>query len=1097
MGTLGALLRGVLHFRLIVLGIALGILVVGVNQLRSAPVDVLPEFTPPYAEVQTEALGLSADEVEQLVTVPLEADLLNGVEGVEVIRSQSLPGLSSIVMVFERGTDIYRARQLVEERLTQAHALPNVSKPPTLLAPLSSSNRVLMIGLASKKVSPIEQSVIARWTVRPRLMGVPGVANVSIWGLRDQQLQVQVDPEQLRQQGVTLNQVIRSAGNAQVVSPLSFLEASTPGTGGFIETPQQRLQVRHILEKIADPDELGKVPVAGTGGRLRLTDVATIAVDHQPLIGDALVSGGPGLVMVVEKFPGASTVKVTEGVEDALEALRPGLTGIRTDTSLLRPSGYIEAALDNLGLTIAVGFLLMLLVLAALRFRWRGVLVALVAVPLSLVVAGLVLRLFGQGFNALVFLGLGAAFAVVVDEAVVFTDRFTARLRAQQSSGTPAPAVAAAREALTDVRTPLVYATLIVLLAVVPVAVLSGRPGDFFAPMVLAYAVAVVSAVVVAVTVTPALTVLLHSWGPAGAAPTSSALPARMGQGYATALRRFGRGLRLPLVVGGVTLLLVAAAMPLLGTKLLPEFQDRSVLVRLDAEPGTSNPRMTEIAQNLSGELTAIPGVGNVSASVGRAVTGDRVTNVSSSDVWVTIEPDADYSRTMAAIRGEVAELNGVAHDVMTYTDQKIRDVGALTSGENRVATDGGLDVLTGSDQPLVVRLYGQDSDVLAQQAEKVRDVMAGIPGVTRPRVDLPERQPTIEIEVDLDKAQGAGVSPGVVRRAAATLLQGIQVGSVFQEQKVFDVIVQGAPSTRGDVDDVRNMVIDRPDGGYVRLGDVADVRIAQTPAVIQRDAVSRWIDIEAGVSGRSADSAAAEIDQRLAAIGFPLEYHAEVRQESTASEIGAGRVLGFVVGVALASFLLLQAAFRSWRLAGLVFAMLPLALVGGLVAAVVEGGTLSLGAMVGLLAVLGLSTRTMLVLVATIQSRERLATTPEKRATVVQDAAGERLVPVVTSTLALAVLVTPFVVLGSRPGLELLHPMSVALLGGLVSSALVTMFLLPALYRHLVPAPEPPGLDTPADELVIVLNGKRAADGEMPGQRTVPSGAPHEGSVR
>src|ERR671935_817595 len=264
-----SLIGTALRFRLVVVALAAAVVALGVTQLPKAPVDVLPEFTPPYAEIQTEALGLSAEEVEQFVTVPLEADLLNGVQGVDVIRSKSIPGLSSIVLVFEPGTDIYKGRQLVQERLTQvgAAAFPNVSKPPTLLQPLSSSSRVLMIGMSSKELSPIEQSVIARWTMRPRLMGVPGVANVAIWGMRDQQLQVQVDPEHLRDRDVTLNQVIRSAGNAQVVSPLSFLEASTPGSGGFIETPRQRLQVRNVLDRIAEPAELGKVPVEGTGGR--------------------------------------------------------------------------------------------------------------------------------------------------------------------------------------------------------------------------------------------------------------------------------------------------------------------------------------------------------------------------------------------------------------------------------------------------------------------------------------------------------------------------------------------------------------------------------------------------------------------------------------------------------------------------------------------------------------------------------------------------------------------------------------------------------------------------------------------------------------
>ena len=604
-----ALLRGLLRFRLLVLGLALGLLGLGFVSLSNAAVDVLPEFTPPYAEIQTEALGLSADEVEQLITVPLEADLLNGVEGVDVIRSQSLPGISSIVLVFAPGTDIYRARQLVEERLTQAHALPNVSRPPTLLAPLSSSNRVLMIGLASDNISAIEQSVIARWTIKPRLMGVPGVANVSVWGLRDQQLQVQVDPERLRDTGVTLSQVIRSAGNAQVVSPLSFLEASTPGTGGFIETPQQRLQVRHLLEKIADPAALGKIPVSDTGGNLRLTDVAAITVGHHPLIGDAVIAGGPGLMLVVEKLPGANTLAVTKGVEDALEELQPGLSDIRTDTSLFRSANYIDSAMENLEWALGVGFLLMLLVMAALRFRWRVLLVTLITVPLSLAVAGLLLQLFGQGINALVVLGLAATVAIVVDEVVVFTDQVIGRMRRHAGSGDAPSVTTATREASQDIRGPLTYAALIVLLAVVPIAVLAGRPGAFFAPMVLAYVLGVVAAMLVALLVTPALTVLVFNrWRPTG---DRSTLFERARGNYATALHRFSRTPRTALLAAGVLFLVAGFVLASFGTSLIPRFQDRSVLVRLDAEPGTSNPRMTQVATELADKLTSVPGVEN------------------------------------------------------------------------------------------------------------------------------------------------------------------------------------------------------------------------------------------------------------------------------------------------------------------------------------------------------------------------------------------------------------------------------------------------------------------------------------------------------
>src|SRR5215216_1221820 len=453
--TMARFLAGVMKFRLLILAAAIGVLALGIVQLRGTSMEVLPEFSPPYAEIHTEALGLSADEVEQLITVPLEQDLLNGVEGVDVIRSESLPGLSSIVMVFEPGTDIYRARQLIEERLSQAHggALPQVSKPSTLLQPLSSANRVLMIGMSTTELTPIEQSVIARWTVRPRLMGVPGVANVSIWGLRDQQLQVQVDPQVLRDRNVTLNQVISTAGNAQVVSQLSFLEASTPGTGGFIETPQQRLQVRHLLEKLTDPAEVAKVPVEGSGN-LTLGDVAQIKVDHQPLIGDAVVNGGPGLIMVVEKFPGANTADVTKGVEDALEALRPGLTGINTDTSWFAPSDYLEAAANNLGLATALSAGMLLLTLLALRFHWRAVIVAVITVPVSVISAALVLHLLGYGLNALVIAGLAAAVAIVVDEAVAPQAAVLARMRARGTSPDAEPTWVAIQQALATVRRP-------------------------------------------------------------------------------------------------------------------------------------------------------------------------------------------------------------------------------------------------------------------------------------------------------------------------------------------------------------------------------------------------------------------------------------------------------------------------------------------------------------------------------------------------------------------------------------------------------------------------------------------------------------------
>ncbi len=1055
-----------LRFRLLVVGIAAGVMAVGIAQLRDAPVDVLPEFTPPYVEIQTESLGLSAEEVEQFITVPLEANLLNGVEGVEDIRSQSVPGLSSIVLVFEPGSDLYTGRALTQERLTQvgAAAAPNVSQPPLMLPPLSSSSRVLMIGLTSEELSGIEQSVLARWTVRPRLMGVPGVANVAIWGLREQQLQVQVDPEHLRDQNVTLNRVVETVGNAQVASPLSFLQASTPGTGGFIETPQQRLQVRNVFDKISTPKGLGRVPVEGTGGSLRLRDVATVVESHQPLIGDAVVDDGKGLVLAVEKFPGANTLEVTKGVEEALDQLRLDDSGVQTDTSAFRPASFIASAIDNLTLALVIAGGLLVLILAAFLFQWRAVAISLVTIPVSLIAAALVLDALGETFNAISFAGLAVAIAVVIDDAVVSSENVLRRLRQRREAGTGGSTAAVVLEASSEVRSPLAYATAIALLAIVPVAVMAGRPGAFFEPIVLAYALAIAAAMVVALTLTPALTLLLArgSLGH-GASPLLQRLTPR----YDGALSRFIGRPRTALIAAGLCLAAGIAALPMLGTSLVPSFNDRDVLVQLESEPGTSNPRMTRIATQVSRELRAIPGVDDAEALVGRAVTGDRISDVHSSEIWVGIDSDADYDATRASIDDAVGDVPGVARQVVTYSTQQIRDVGGLGEGGNPVQGND-LNVLTGFDRPLVTRVYGQNLDVLRGEANKVRQLMAGVDGVVEPRIEQPRAQRAIEIEVDLDKARAFGIKPGDVRRAEAILVQGIHVGSIFEDQKVFEVLVQGPPEARNSVANVRNLLLDRPDGGHVRLGQIADVRVAPTPEVIERDAVSRHLDVTADVSGRSLDDVADEVEDRLANVSFPLEYHAAVLTQTTSDEIGATTMLAFAIAAAIAAFLLLQAALGSWRLAAAAFLTLPIALVGGALAVLIDGGEVSLGSLIGFLALLGIAARNAVMLIRHPQDLDARDRESFNRA-LIQPVARERLAPVLTTAAAIAAVMLPFVVMGDIPGLEIVNPMAVVVLGGLVSSTFLALFVLPAVYLRFGAGPpreqEPPGRPAmPAD---------------------------------
>src|SRR5579884_1918403 len=454
------------------------------------PSDVTPELAQaPVLEVQTEALGLSAPEVEQYVTDPMEQNLLAGVLGVWNIRSESINGLSEIHLYFEPGTDIYNDRLLVEERLTNAFSLPNISQPPVLIQPTSTNSNVLMIGLrsVSKSVDPLYLSYLARWVVKPKLSGVPGVADVAIFGQRDWQMQVQVNPATLAAHGVTLSQIIDTAGNSQLVSPLSYLEGSAPGTGGFLDGPNQRLEIRPILP-LGVPKNLASVPVSDAPGRLPLGAVASVVRGHQPMIGDAVAGNGSSLVLLIQKLPGASVSGVTTGVERALNDLRPSLGPVHIDTSFFRPASYASAASHNLTIALLIGAALGLIAMTALLLGARALFVTAVSVALSLLGALLALQALGYSINALVVLGLLLASAVLVDDAVGQTYELVRRLRERRAAGGPLPLGSLLLEAVGQFRRPLGYATVLVLVVLAPVFFAKGLSATFIHPMVLAFA---------------------------------------------------------------------------------------------------------------------------------------------------------------------------------------------------------------------------------------------------------------------------------------------------------------------------------------------------------------------------------------------------------------------------------------------------------------------------------------------------------------------------------------------------------------------------------------------------------------------------------
>ena len=1019
------LIRSSIKFHFLVITIAAVLVLVGVNQLGNMPVDALPEFSPPYVEIQTEALGLSAEEVEQMITVPMEQDLLAGVAWLDVISSKSVPGLSSVLVYFEPGTDLYRARQMVAERLAQAAVgIPHVSKPPAMIQPTSSASRFMIVGLSSQELSLIEMSVLARWTIGPRLMGVPGVANVSIWGLRDQQLQVLVDPEQLRDLGVTLEQIVKTTGNALWVSPLTYLEASTPGTGGFIDTPNQRLGIWHVLP-ISSPEDLAQVPVARTA--LTLGDMTKIVEDHQPLIGDAIKNDTSNLLLVIEKLPETNTLEVTRGVEHAIAALRPGFSSIDFDATLYRPATFIETAMANLTQTLVIAAVLVALVLALLFYGWRATLISLVAIPVSLITALYVLHLRDATLNAMVLAGFVIALGLVIDDAVVNVEHIVRRLRQNRRASHPKPAERVILEASTEVCGSLFFGFLIVALASLPIFFLQDVSGALFQPLIVSYLLAVLAGMVVAMTVTPVLSLWLLSG--ADLEKRESPLVSRLQKSYEGFLKRNIQSSKLAYAIITILVVIGLAAFPFLRQdQMVPTFQEPYVMVRMDGAPGTSQPEMGRIISRASSELRSIPGVQNVSAHLGRAITGDQIVDVNSAEMWVHLDPNANYEATVATIEDTVNGYVGLDREVRTYLQNALNQ---------RQSSPAGLYTL---------RLYGEDQQGLRSEVQNLQQTVAGITGVANARAVLPLEEPTVEIEVDLAAAQRFGVKPGDVRRAATTLLSGLQVGSLFEEQKVFDVVVWSIPDVRQSMSNINDLLIDTPGGGHVRLGEVADVRISPAPTVIHREAISPYVDIVFNVQGRNANAVLDEIEASMQSYPFPLEYHAELKRDFQTQQTTqqATLISGFIAMIGI--FLLLQAASESWKIALVAFLTIPAALAGGILAAFLGGGnSISTVSLYGLFAVLGLSVRHTILLIRQYHLLERDG--EAFGLDQVLRGSGERLAPMLMTTLATALAMLPFVIFGTIPGHEVVHPIAIVVLGGLVTLTLVNLLAMPALY--------------------------------------------------
>ena len=1015
-----------LRFRFLMVAFGGALMFFGITQVPNMPVDVFPEFAPPRVEIQTPCLGLSAAETESLVTVPLE-QALQGVPGLDELRSKSVSQLSSIELIFTSGTDLITARQLVNERLqTIVPTLPTWAAPPFILQPLSATSRVMKIGLSSDTLSTIDMSMTAYWKIRARLLRVPGVANVAIWGERIDMLTVQVKPDKLKEHGVTLEQVMDVTADSLDSGLLQYTNSSVVGKGGFIETPNQRLNVRHVLP-IASPDDLGEVVVNNKDGKsLRLADVADVVQDHQPLVGDAVINGGEGLMLIVEKLPWGNTLQVTEGVEAAMAELAPGLPGMQVDTSIFRPATFVEEAVDNLTDSLLLGSLLVVLLLGLFLLNWRAALVSVVTIPVSLMAALLILH--WRGVTDQHDGPRGIRHRPGRHRRRRHRRRREHRPPAPSGQGHAQPTRDEVRGARGGARGPQRDRLRLLHRGVRPPPDLLPHRAHRVVLQAARHGIRPCGARLSDGGAAPDTGDVAHPAVPRSAERAPLPVVRVLHRGYERLLTPVVRRPLPAFLVAGAIAASGIAVYPTLGQSLLPDFKERDFLMHWVTKPGTSLPEETRITVAASKELQAIPGVRNFGAHIGQALLADEVVGAEFGENWISVDQDADYDATVAKIQSVVDGYPGLRRDVQTYLKERIREV------------------LTGEGEAIVVQLYGQDLKVLEEKADEISKVLGSVDGIVDEHVELQKDVPQIEVRVDLDKARTYGIKPGDVRRAAATMLAGEEVGDIFRGGKAYDVQVWSVPQSRTNLSDVQNLQLDIPGGGHVAMKDVADVSIAATPSNVQHENGLRRVSIGANVDTADLGTVVAEAERRLAEIDMPLEYFYEVHGEFQERQAAQASLLGWSALAAATIFVLLFFAFRRLRLAVMAFVALPSALVGGVLMAWLSGGIISLGSLVGFFTVLGIVARNGIMMVSHFQHLERVEGVAFGPALVIQGAK-ERLAPVLMTALAAALAVIPLIVAGNVAGQEIEYPMAFVILGGLITATMLNLILLPVIY--------------------------------------------------
>ena len=1024
---LRAIVRYSLIYSWLVTAAAVAIGVAGVLALRTANYDVFPEFAPPTVTIETASPGLAPEDIETLVTTPIENAAI-GVPGLAKLRSQSSVGFSSVTATFRGDTDLYRDRELLAERLAAAGSLLPATARPVLVPSISATGNIRDFGLTSSRLSIIELTEIARAQIVPALLAVPGVADVVMFGARPQQWQVQVKPKALIEARLGLNQVIDAAAGASAIR-----------SAGIVETANQRFLVR-AHGQAADLSQLARTVIDGaTAVPVTLGDVAHIAVGSTPADGAALIGEKPGLQLIVSALYGANALDVDRGVGQALARLGPVLARqgaeLDLDSHALEPSAFILKALENLRNSLLIGGGLILAVIFLGLRNWRVALISFATIPLTLLLTILVLRASGFGINTLVLGGLAIALGVIVDDAIIDIENIRRRLHENEEKPEPPPRLPAILEASLEVRTPIVFATLAIVVIFLPMFALSGVAGRLFAPLAVAVIVAIVSSLALSLTLTPALSaLLLRKGGIARREPLFVRLSREAHRRALAVARRHGRGLMILFAAVAIPVLASAAFLPL---RFLPRFHEHNVIGHIMAPPGTSLVEMQRIARRTAAVLAQMPQVAHAITHLGTAALNPEhnLTNKGEIDITLSASGARNSAAAQKAILAAIDVVPGVRFWTNTFLTERIHEV------------------LSATTAPIVAHVFGSDLAAVDADAARVAAALQKVPGAGPVTVAAPPSTPSIAIRLQPEALVRYGFRAQTVLDAIEAASIGRDVARVYRGGVSWPITVLLPPAKRPDPAAIGALSLLDSHGRIVPLDALATIDIHDGRSTILHEDARRVQNVLVETVRGGASAFLAEARGALSGLTLSPGTYVTFGGTATASTAAQTTLLLAAIGAVAVVVALLTVALGNWRQAALLALNLPFALLGGIAALWVAGLALSLGAAVGLVTVFGITLRNGLLLLAHYRHLV-LAEGVQWSSEIAERGAVERTVPVLLTATVTALGLLPLAVGAGLPGQEIEGPMAIAILGGLVSSTPLTLLALPGLSaRFLRPA--------------------------------------------